>query len=84
MSENKPEPMIQIVTEAPQTAAVLNIPVKEDIDIILEILQRGYEDVKTEYELNHPDETSEYAARKGSLCQELFAQLSKQGYSRYD
>jgi len=56
--------------------AVLAVPVEQDIAHMEAILQAGYDEVKEEYELD--DEPSEWAERRGSLCQELLAQLRQE------
>jgi len=67
-----------------EPAATLEIPVEKDIPIVLEMLEREYERVEDEYIMTEDLSTKPEVARRGSLCQELFAQLSDQGYSRFD
>jgi len=67
-----------------EPTATLEIPVEKDIPVVIEMLESEYENIRDEYEREEHDEMSDNVARKGSLCQELFAQLSNQGYSRFD
>lgn len=65
-------------------AATLEIPEEEDVEYVIEALEDAYNGVQQEYERLPPEDMSEEAARLGSLCQELVAQLSNQGYSQYE
>ena len=65
---------------SPDSAAVLNLPMDEDVEVMLGLLEDLYDDVADEYE--RVDEPPEDVILRGSLAQELLAQLSDQGYSR--
>jgi hypothetical protein len=66
-------------------AAVLAIPEDEDAELILRALEDAYAEIEDAYETAAVDDTAKKAVvREGSLYQELFAQLSDQGFSRYD
>lgn len=53
-------------------AVVLAVPVEADVAVMREIIEDGYATVEDEYERGAG------GGRKGSLCQELLAQLSHQ------
>lgn len=63
-------------------AATLEIPTSEDVPHVLEMIENTYDTVQIQYE--GMEDPPSYVMRLGSLCQELLAQLSNQGFSRYD
>jgi hypothetical protein len=64
----------------PHTPGILVVPTGEDVDVLRDILEGAYADIKREYETPQthlPDnpEVRERIERRGSLIQELLAQL---------
>lgn len=67
--------MTHTINKVEDPAAVLAIPTDEDVEVVEKLLQRGYDDVADDYESMDADEMPEWLATKGSLMQELLAQL---------
>lgn len=58
-------------------AAVIAVPTEKDLDCIKGIIQSNYDEIRYEYELRGPNVTDR-VVRRGSLCQEVLAQLHDQ------
>ena len=73
------------VNNVEDPAAVLAIPEDGDAEVILRAIEDAYGEIEEAYEAAAVDDTAKEAVvREGSLYQELFAQLSDQGFSRFD
>lgn len=59
----------------PHSPGIIVIPTEGDISVLRGVLDDAYEDVRREYETHDPDDEETEAVRRGSLLQELLAQL---------
>lgn len=67
--------MTHTINKVEDPAAVLAIPTEDDVEVIEALLERGYDDIAHDYESMDADEMPPWMATKGSLMQELLAQL---------
>lgn len=65
------------INKVEDPAAVLAIPTEEDAEIIEDMLDSEFDDISFKYTAEPADE-SDRIMTKGSLLQELLAQLHKQ------
>lgn len=66
------------VNEVEDPVAVLAIPTEADLDTIEGIIQHSFDEIADDYAGLPPEESPEWLDRRGSLCQELLAQLHKE------